>query len=309
MPALAKGAVMKKILVIGSTVVDVIIELMDRLPKTGEDVHVRRQQMSLGGCAFNVSDSIRHFQVPYILFSPVGTGIYGYFVREELKKRDISSPIPSPNQDNGCCYCFVESTGERTFSSYHGAEYLFRREWFDLIKTEEIDSVYICGLEIEEVTGDVIVDFLEKNPQLKIFFVPGPRLTVIDSLLLDRIYRLSPILHLNESEALEVTRAQQITQAARSLYDRTHNTVIITLGDKGCYYYDGDKDDIVPPVKTRQVDTIGAGDSHIGSVIACLKRGQSLSAAIASANKVAAAVVGNSSAILPDEEFAKLDLI
>ena len=164
-------------------------------------------------------------------------------------------------------------------------------------------------MEIEEVTGDVIVDFLEKNPQLKIFFAPGPRLTVIDSLLLDRIYRLSPILHLNESEALEVTRAQQITQAARSLYDRTHNTVIITLGDKGCYYYDGDKDDIVPPVKTRQVDTIGAGDSHIGSVIACLKRGQSLSAAIASANKVAAAVVGNSSAILPDEEFAKLDLI
>lgn len=84
---------MKKILVIGSTVVDVIIELMERLPKTGEDVHVRRQQMSLGGCAFNVSDSIRHFQVPYILFSPVGTGIYGYFVREELKKEAFLLPF------------------------------------------------------------------------------------------------------------------------------------------------------------------------------------------------------------------------
>ena len=70
---------MKKALIIGSTVVDVIVNLVDSLPKTGEDVHVRSQHMSLGGCAYNVSDSVRHFQVPYILFSPVGTGVYGYF--------------------------------------------------------------------------------------------------------------------------------------------------------------------------------------------------------------------------------------
>lgn len=309
MPALAKGAVMKKILVIGSTVVDIIVELMERLPRTGEDVHVRRQQMSLGGCAYNVSDSVRHFQVPYILFSPVGTGIYGYYVREELKKRGISSPIPSPNLDNGCCYCFVESSGERTFVSYHGAEYLFRREWFDLIDTEEIDSVYICGLEIEETTGSVIVEFLEKNPQLKIFFAPGPRLTVIDPELVQRIYRLSPILHLNENEALEVTGASSLSEAALCLYEKTQNAVIITLGERGCYYYDGSKEEIIPAVKSRQIDTIGAGDSHIGSVIACLKLGQPLPAAIANANKVAAAVVENSSAILPDEEFAKLRFV
>lgn len=300
---------MKKILVIGSTVVDIIVELMERLPRTGEDVHVRRQQMSLGGCAYNVSDSVRHFQVPYILFSPVGTGIYGYYVREELKKRGISSPIPSPNLDNGCCYCFVESSGERTFVSYHGAEYLFRREWFDLIDTEEIDSVYICGLEIEETTGSVIVEFLEKNPQLKIFFAPGPRLTVIDPELVQRIYRLSPILHLNENEALEVTGASSLSESALCLYEKTQNAVIITLGERGCYYYDGSKEEIIPAVKSRQIDTIGAGDSHIGSVIACLKLGQPLPAAIANANKVAAAVVENSSAILPDEEFAKLRFV
>lgn len=300
---------MKKILVIGSTVVDIIVELMERLPRTGEDVHVRHQQMSLGGCAYNVSDSVRHFQVPYILFSPVGTGIYGYYVREELKKRGISSPIPSPNLDNGCCYCFVESSGERTFVSYHGAEYLFRREWFDLIDTEEIDSVYICGLEIEETTGSVIVEFLEKNPQLKIFFAPGPRLTVIDPELVQRIYRLSPILHLNENEALEVTGASSLSEAALCLYEKTQNAVIITLGERGCYYYDGSKEEIIPAVKSRQIDTIGAGDSHIGSVIACLKLGQPLPAAIANANKVAAAVVENSSAILPDEEFAKLRFV
>lgn len=300
---------MKKVLVIGSTVVDVIVNLVEHLPKTGEDVHVRSQHMSLGGCAYNVSDSIRHFQVPYILFSPVGTGVYGYFVREELKKRNISTPIPTPNQDNGCCYCFVESTGERTFISYHGAEYLFQREWFELVPLEEIDTVYICGLEIEEVTGELVIEFLEKNPKLHIFFAPGPRLTIINPQLVERLYRLSPILHLNETEALEVSGKATVSQAAAHLYGKTNNTVIVTLGEKGCYYFDGQNEEIIPAVPTEQIDTIGAGDSHIGSVIACLKRGDALPRAIQKANLVSSRVVGASGALLSDEDFEKLNLI
>ncbi|HIZ21440.1 MAG TPA: bifunctional hydroxymethylpyrimidine kinase/phosphomethylpyrimidine kinase [Candidatus Blautia faecigallinarum] len=300
---------MKKILVIGSTVVDVIIELMERLPRTGEDVHVRRQQMSLGGCAFNVSESIRHFQVPYILFSPVGTGTYGHFVREELHRRGISSPIPTPDKDNGCCYCFVENTGERTFVCDHGAEYLFREEWFRLLDLEEIDSVYICGLEIEESTGPVIVDFLEKNPRLKVFFAPGPRISRIDPWLLARLFCLSPVLHLNETEVLSVTEENSVSQAARALYEKTHNTVIVTLGANGCYYFDGEKEETIPAFSVNLADTIGAGDSHIGSVMACLKKGDPLPKAIAKANMVAAAVVGTTSALLPDEEFEKLKLL
>lgn len=300
---------MKKILVIGSTVVDIIIALENRLPKTGEDVHVLSQKMSLGGCAFNVSDSIRHFQVPYILFSPVGTGTYGNFVREELGKRGIISPIPTPQQDNGCCYCFIEQSGERTFVSYHGAEYLFHKEWFDLLNPEEIDYVYICGLEIEEVTGNAIVEFLEEHPNLTIFFAPGPRLTVINPALVNRIYALSPILHLNEAEALEASGMENIYDAARILFKKTHNTVIITLGCEGCYYYDGAANGLIPAVPCSQRDTIGAGDSHIGSVMACLKRGDTLASAIEKANHVASAVVGNTSALLPDEEFQKLNLI
>lgn len=300
---------MKKVLVIGSTVVDIIIDLENRLPKTGEDVHVRKQQLSLGGCAYNVSDSIRHFEVPYILFSPVGTGVYGDFVRKELKKRGIASPIPTPDMDNGCCYCFVEQTGERTFVCYHGAEYLFRKEWFSLIDPKHIDSVYLCGLEIEEVTGQVIVSFLEQHPELQIYFAPGPRLTALDPKLLGRLFALSPILHLNETEALQVTGADTIPQAASGLFQKTGNTVIVTLGDKGCYYHSSTRAEYIPPVPAVQADAIGAGDSHIGSVIACLKKGDPLPTALAKANRVSSAVVGVPGALLPDEEFQKLGLL
>ena len=170
---------MKKVLVIGSAVVDVVIHL-PHLPEKSEDVHVTSQKMSLGGCAYNASDTIRHFKVPYIPFFPVGTGAYGDFVRNALAERGIVSPVPKPETENGCCYCFVEDDGERTFACYHGAEYRFQKEWFDALDASEIDSVYICGLEIEEETGTNILSYLEVHPEFTVFFAPGPRITLLD---------------------------------------------------------------------------------------------------------------------------------
>ena len=77
---------MKKIFVIGSTVVDMIINV-DHLPTTKADIHISSQTASMGGCAYNVSDTIRNFGTPNVLFSPVGSGIYGDFVRSGLRKR------------------------------------------------------------------------------------------------------------------------------------------------------------------------------------------------------------------------------
>ena len=298
---------MKQILVIGCTTVDVIIRL-PHLPSTCEDVHVITQSMSLGGCAYNASDTIRHFQVPYTLFTPVGTGTYGKYVREALAEKGIVSPIPTPDQENGCCYCFVENTGERTFLSYHGAEYLFQPEWFDLLHTDSIDSVYICGLEIEETTGIHVIEFLEKHPSFRILFAPGPRIQVIPPEKLARVFALSPILHLNETEAMTHTGKDTVEDAARALYEKTHNTVIVTLGDKGAYYDAGDETAYVPGFKANQIDTIGAGDSHAGAVLARLQQGASIRDAITDANRVSAAVVETNGALLPDETFRTLGL-
>ncbi len=296
---------MKHVLVIGSTVTDVIIHV-DHLPKTSEDVHVIRQTMSLGGCAYNVSDMIRLFQIPYILFSPVGKGTYGHYVREALAEKGIISPIPTPEQENGCCYCFVEASGERTFVCHRGAEYRFRPEWFEQLDTDTIDSVYICGLEIEEPTGTHIVRFLEEHPALQVYFAPGPRILVLSQEILARIFALSPILHLNETEALEYTRKSTIEEAAHTLYQSTRNTVIVTLGEQGAYYETANQAAYIPGIKAEQTDTIGAGDSHIGTIIARLKQGASMEEAILDANRIAAAVVESSGALLSKDAFQAL---
>ncbi|MDD6815672.1 MAG: PfkB family carbohydrate kinase [Firmicutes bacterium] len=304
-----KKSAMKKILVIGSTVADIIIEL-DRLPVTAEDVHVKSQSMSLGGCAHNVADMLRHFDVPFTLFSPVGTGLYADFVRKELTVKGMESPISVPDRANGCCYCFVEASGERTFVVDHGAEYLFEKEWFDRLDPSEYSAAYICGLEIEEKTGSTIVDFLERSG-LPVFFAPGPRLNLIDPALMDRIFALHPVLHLNRDEICSYTGCPEVEDAAKTLFVQTKNTVIITKGADGACFFPSEKDSetdsgiaCVPPFPVSHVeDTIGAGDGHCGAVMACLARGLSLSEALTAANAVSAKIVSVKGALLSQDEF------
>lgn len=294
---------MKQTLVIGSAVVDVIINI-PHLPKTGEDVHISRQSRSLGGCAYIVSDILRHFGVPYSLCTAVGSGIYGDFVRQQLEERNVPIYVRRA-EENGCCYCMVEADGERTFIVDHGIEYTFYEEYLEKIDTASIDSVYVCGLEIEEYTGWNIIAYLEKHPEYTVYFAPGARILQIPPERMERMLALRPILHLNEGESIAFSGESTAEAAAKALFARTGNAVIVTLGEKGALCYDGTLHHAAP-VPTAVCDTIGAGDSHMGTIIAGRRLGLSFAEAMALANRISAAVVGKEGGLLTDAEFQGL---
>lgn len=297
----------KKLLFIGSTCVDVRINI-DHLPATAEDVNVDSQHMALGGCAFNASEIARLLGVPYTLFSPVGTGAYGDFVRHELTGRGVCTPIPPVQRDNGCCYCFVERGGERTFLSYHGAEYAFDAAWFDALDACEYDMAYVCGLEIEEPTGAAIIDFLEHHRELTVFFAPGSRISHITHDRMMRLLALHPVLHLNEEEVRCAARelcgvcSEDPTRAADAISGKFDVTVVVTLGADGCLYERAGERGCIASEPVHVVDTIGAGDSHVGAMMCALKHGLSLEEALRVANRVAAATVQTAGAT-PDARF------
>ena len=295
---------MKQTLVIGSAVVDVIVNI-PHLPVTGEDVHISRQTRSLGGCAFLVSDILRHFGAPYSLCTAVGTGIYGDFVGKKLEERGVPIYVRRP-EENGCCYCVVETEkgGERSFIVDHGIEYTFYEEYLEKIDTERIDSVYVCGLEIEEYTGENILVYLRKHPEYTIYFAPGARIMQIQPERMEAMLSLGPVLHLNEGESLIFTGEKTVEAAARAIFAKTRNAVIVTLGEKGSYCYDG-ADHYAAPVPAVVKDTIGAGDSHMGSVISARRFGLSFADAIRAANHISSAVVSRESGMLEKEDFAK----
>lgn len=179
---------MDKCLIIGSTVCELVINV-DQLPTTAGDVHISNQTMALGGCAYNVVSVLHHLGIPYTFISPVGTGMYEEFVARELYKKGIQTEVRVEGE-NGCCYCFVEHHGERTFMSHHGVEYTFNPEWLDGLNLDDYKYVYISGLEIEERDGDKLIDTLT-HIDATIIFAPGPRGNLIPG---ERLWNVNSFL-------------------------------------------------------------------------------------------------------------------
>lgn len=298
---------MKNALIIGSSCVDVIIRI-DHLPKTEENLHPDSQRFAIGGCAFNVANIVGRGGAQMTFVTPVGLrGVFGGFVKKELDALGFSDYVELPDEENGCCYCFVESSGERTFMSIHGAEYTFDPAWMEKYNGRDFDYGYVCGLEIEERTGEKLVSYLETAKIGTLFYAPGPRGAGIKKELTDRLFALHPVLHLNAGEAKALSGESETEKALAALYARTGNTVIATAGSEGVHVYDATGMRTIPGERAEKVvDTIGAGDSHIGTTMLGLCRGMELDAALALANRVSCAVVQTSGATLGEADFRRI---
>ena len=311
-----------KILVIGSACVDVIINV-DHIPASQEDIHPFSHRFALGGCAGNVAVMAKLIGADVTLATPVGTGLFGDFVEKELTARDIPIYIRR-DEEAGCCYCLVEPNGERTFMSVNGTEYIFSEDDMQQFEDTYYKYMYVCGLEIEERTGNDLITYLERHRDSVLMYAPNSRGVLIEKEKTDRILALSPILHLNEFEAAHLSGLMQYEDAVSSGYipnetvessaaylnEMTGNTVIITLGRYGAYIHEAEGERYyVPKFDTEVVNTIGAGDAHAGAVLSLLAKGLDMRQTAITANKAAAAVVSVESATLSKEQFEAAGIV
>lgn len=295
-------------LVLGAAIVDKIMNI-NALPNSGDDICAKSEATTVGGCAYNVSNILLNLGIDHDLVVPVGSGMYGDTIEKELIKNGYKVFIKDENKDNGYCLCLVESCGERTFITVQGIECEFKKEWLCSLDTNKYDSIYISGYELEGNSGKVIADFLEANKHMKIYFAPGPRITYLDKDVINKIFSLNPIVHLNDKEAIEYTNLDDIEKSLVEIHNKTKNTVLVTVGEKGCLYIDDNKIKLIKGYKVEVIDTIGAGDSHIAGVIGALSQGYDLEEAINIANKIASKVVATKGPILDKNTFDKKEFL
>ncbi len=297
-----------KTLVIGAAIVDLMMQI-DRLPKSGEDIPCHDTRTVVGGCAYNVANTLKNLNVSHDLCVPVGTGHFADIIRAGMLKSGYTPLIEDSTQDNGYCLSLIEQTGERTFITVQGSEGHFKPEWLDQIDIDNYDNIYIAGYQSCGESGQVISKWLAQNPKLsskRIFFAPGPMITHIVPDILERLLSLRPILHLNEAEALDFTKCADAESAIKVLYNKNNNLLFVTLGKRGTLYYDGADLHAIVATPTTVVDTVGAGDSHIAAIIAGMSKGLPISQAVQLANQVASSIVGISGPVMDYEEFQKI---
>ena len=290
-----------KTLVVGAAVIDMIL-VIDKLPKSGEDVFAKENKTTVGGCAYNVASTLRNLNCEHDLCVPVGNGTYGEIIKSELVKEGYPILIEDASKDNGYCICVVEDDGERTFITIPGVESDFKESWFKNIDMNQYDKVYIAGYQTCGEAGMAVSKWLKTIP-CEVVFAPGPVICQIDEQVINDIWDLHPIVHLNDKELLDYTKTNSIDDGLKKLYKRVGNMIIVTCGADGAAYYNGDQTHHIAGVPAKVVDTIGAGDSHIGAILGALSKGMNIDEAIEFANNVSAQVVSVQGAIIKREQF------
>ncbi len=277
---------------VGAAVVDIVTEVAE-LPKRGADVELKEKGIHVGGCALNIAIAIKKLGLQSINALPIGKGKWADVIESAMMEKDLNSNLFNPSGDNGWCMALVEPDGERTFLSVSGVENDWNRETLAQLPLEDDAIIYLSGYQLSSNSGETLISWLESLPgSISIFIDFGPRIADVDSGLFRRLLALKPIISLNRQEA-EILGMTNINQFVQSWYAQYACPLILRIDSDGALFADQEITGTVPPFRASVVDTIGAGDTHAGGVLAGLASGWPLADAILLGNAVASYVVSH----------------
>ncbi|MGF1871570.1 PfkB family carbohydrate kinase [Photobacterium indicum] len=282
----------RQLCVVGAAVVDIVVDT-PKLPERGGDTEVTEKGIHVGGCALNIAITLKRLGIDSLNALPLGKGNWATLIESAMAEKGVNSVLRNDNGDNGWCMALVEPDGERTFVSVSGVENQWTRSLFASLTLADDALVYVSGYQLASESGEVLVSWLESLPTTVDVFVDfGPRIADIPPKLFSRLLVLKPIVSLNrqEAEVLGMTSADTFTT---SWFDKYQCPLILRIDSDGALFTDSNMSGCVSPFKANVVDTIGAGDSHAGGVLAGLVSGWELPDAVLLGNAVASFVVSH----------------
>ena len=214
-----------------------------------------------------------------------------------------------PNQSTGTATILVDETsGDNAILIVAGANGdLSAADVEAASEALKTCDLILLQLEIQLETAYEAIRFARRHG-VRTVLNPAPARRNLDMAVIRQASFLVP----NESELailtdMAVELEDEIAAAAQSLVKQGAETVIVTLGARGCLLATRQGSRRVTPVKVQAIDTTGAGDAFIGSFARYLAGGLSVHAALVEATRYSAFSVtryGAQKSYADEAEFA-----
>ncbi|WP_338585332.1 PfkB family carbohydrate kinase [Pseudomonas sp. MAG733B] len=285
---------MPKMLHTGQVIIDLVMAV-DKLPQAGGDVLAQSASFEAGG-GFNVMAAAQRNGLPVVYLGRHGTGRFGDLARDAMNAEGIRIGIADrAERDTGLCVAITDSSAERSFVSYIGAEGDLTAEDLASVAAEPGDYVYVSGYSLLHVgKAQALMDWVLALPDgINVVFDPGPLVDSPDAPLMQALLPRIDVWTSNSVEALKITAATDIAEALDRLVGYLPREVLMVVrdGPQGCWISQGSARRHVPGFKVAAVDSNGAGDAHAGVFVAGLAQGLSAFDAARRANAAAALAV------------------
>jgi ribokinase len=280
---------MKKIVVIGSSNVDLIMK-MDRLPEKGETVTDAVFFQVYGGKGANQAVATARAGGNVAFVSCVGEDAYTpqmvvNYIHEGI---DTDYVFAEKGLASGHALIMIGGQGMNYISVAPGANYLLSPG-----KVDEAAALFdeaamiVMQFEIPEETVKYVINKANKKGIPVMWNVAPAR--PFDFSYIPKVN----ILVLNEVEAgflagMPVNNEQDAEKAAEKLVSLGVEKVIITLGSKGAFVVTKTEKVSVPAFNVDAIDTTAAGDTFCGALAVALVEGKALKDALTFASAAAA---------------------
>lgn len=258
-----------RILVVGSSNIDFVCTT-DRLPVQGETfISDGSYAFVPGGKGANTAVAAARLGADVVFCTRVGEDSYGRQLVEKYKAEGIDTRFINMDKSarTGLAVIMVENTGHNRIIVYSGANMNLSQDDAEEAFTSYPDAL-VMQLETDRNTVIAAARFA-KEKGTKVFLDAGPATPDFPLEELGELEVLSP----NETETkaltgIAPTSSANCLRACIELMNRVKcKYVVLKLGDRGCYVYDGTHCHHIAPVDVGTVvDTTAAGDAFTAAL-------------------------------------------
>ena len=284
---------MKKIAVVGSLNMDIVIET-PHMPKGGETISGRNVTLIPGGKGANQAYAVGKLGGDITMIGAVGRDSSGEALLENLKSVNVNvSGIRRMEEGvTGQAYITVDDHGENSIILIAGTNGLVTTELID----DHMDVLRECDIVIMQL--EIPLDVVE---YVKEFAVEEGKTVIVDpapaiSNIPDHFWKGIDYIKPNETElailtGLKMETREELVQGARMMIGKGVKNVIVTLGGDGCLFVTNETEEFFQSHKVKAVDTTAAGDSFTAAFALALSQGKEYKEAIELGQKVSSIVV------------------
>jgi ribokinase len=264
-------------------------------------------EMAAGGKSLNAAMSIASLDPTVTLIGRVGSDNLGHFITGTLRSRGITTEgiVVDDRIHTGVGHVRVNSEGEYDTVVVPGANGNFSAADVDAyLDNHEPPAFVVLNLEVPlPAVRRAATRFRELGTTVVLNLSPVH--AEARSLL-----RLADVVVLNRSEACHVLDVPAHTDEGlllTALREAGAKTPVLTLGDAGVVALDGN-DLIQEKVEpTRIVNSIGAGDSFLGTMVLAMANGHPFPLSLRAANEAGRLVCGRAESFLTSDDVRHIE--
>ena len=280
---------MSDISVLGIFVADISFS-GPKIPAVGETILGNKYNVGPGGKGCNQAVAIARLGGKVNFISKIGKDAYGKLALETLKKNNINTEniIQDEKLQTGVAGILVDKqSGKNAINVIVGAPNSLKiSEMNNQINLIKRSKIFLTQLEIPKDVTLHCLKTAKENGCLTILN-PAPA-----SEISKEFYSYIDYFTPNETEAefytgIKITNEKEAKQAADKLINLGIKKIIITLGEKGLFYSDGQEEIHLKASSVKAIDTTGAGDAFNGALAFSLSKGKPIKACLELANKAA----------------------